>query len=482
VLPAERFWAALEACGGRDRAEYLQRSALRLDPRHTLDIAASLAESMASPAVEELARLDAAAAFALLGLRRVVCRSSSVMEDGRSAAFPGIFLSVLNIGSPAALATAIARCWRSVFSPGAVRYLLRMRTEPVDFSLALLLQRQVAADWYGLYVSADPVTGAGDPLADLSSAAPEALAEGGEVVLRAHRRQGRWTGIQGEPSVSASLEKVRVAAERLARHLGTDVDLEFALPAQGDPVVLQCRPLTRVAPRTPSGPSAAPAGDLLHGRPCAAGRAVGVAGAESGIVVVDRLTTTDYEVVFHAAGVVMEQDASPLSHVAILCRELGVPFVCGVPEARALLLGRRVAVDGRSGQIELLQDDAAGFSVSGEEGRRERSRTASITTVELVLRLLAEGRPGHPPAAEAERVARRYAQALGADRIRLVRHPVDPAELRSLERLGSDLFGPAFSVGSIVSEVEAGVTAGHSTPRVHCGPMGGEGDDRAVVE
>ena len=45
----------------------------------------------------------------------------------------------------------------------------------------------------------------------------------------------------------------------------------------------------------------------------------------------------------------MEQDASPLSHVAVLCRELGVPLVCGVAGARANLAGRRVVVDGGTG-------------------------------------------------------------------------------------------------------------------------------------
>ena len=40
VLPAERFWAAVEACGVTAQARYLEASALRLDPTQDLAVAA----------------------------------------------------------------------------------------------------------------------------------------------------------------------------------------------------------------------------------------------------------------------------------------------------------------------------------------------------------------------------------------------------------------------------------------------------------
>ncbi len=110
------------------------------------------------------------------------------------------------------------------------------------------------------------------------------------------------------------------------------------MPTAGDgrPVLLQCRPLTAVA--APG--REAPRGRRWSGWPSTpwVGDTVG------GIAVVDRLTTADYGIVFRSAAVVMQQEASSLSHVAILCRELGVPLVCGVAGARSLI-GRRVAVD-----------------------------------------------------------------------------------------------------------------------------------------
>lgn len=442
VLPAERFWAAVEACGVHRQARYLESSALRLDPRQALAVAESIAEGMAGPAVDAMAAESAGAAFSLLGAPPLVCRSSSAMEDGRAAAFPGVFVSVLDIGTPAALAAAIAACWRSAFSPGAVGYLLRMAAEPLDFSLALLLQRQVQAPWYGVYVSVDPVTGADEPLADLSTGTPDALVAGGAATIRARRRSGRWTGIEDAPGLAPALESVRRAGGRLGQRLASEVDVEFALPAAGaEPVILQCRPLTSVGRAQLAGPAMS----AFHGRPCSAGRAVGTVNTPGGIAVVEHLTPADYGVVLAHAGVVAERDASPLSHVAVLCRELGVPFVCGVAGARTELAGRRVAVDGGTGAVEI---------VSGDEPAPPRATTPApapvMSALELLLRVVAEGRPGHAPAAEAEGIRTRYARALGGGPVRVVAHPVVPDDLGALDRLGTELFGPEFSAASLL--------------------------------
>ena len=446
VLPAECFWAAVEECGVSGQVRYLEASALRLDPAQALAVAASIAEGMHAPALAVLASAEAEAAFADLDSVRVVCRSSSAMEDGTAAAFPGVFVSVLDIASPVQLAGAIATCWRSVFSPAAVGYLLRMGTEPLDFSLALLLQRQVDASWYGVYVSVDPVTGAPEPLADLSNEGPEAVVGGGTARLQARRRSGGWTGIEAAPGLETSLESVRRAALVLAERVGAEVDVEFAVPAAGaEVVILQCRPLTHVGKAVAGGVADTAA---MRGRPCASGRIAGMVGEPGGIAVVDHLSPADYGIVLSHAGVVMEQDASPLSHVAVLCRELGVPFVCGVAGARAALGGRRVVVDGGTGTVEI---DAG--EVAPPQPGTPAPPEPVMSAVELLLRVMAEGRPGQPPAAEAARVLGGYARALGGDSVRIVAHAVDPAELVALERLGHQLFGPDFSAAAFLGEL-----------------------------
>jgi pyruvate, water dikinase len=445
VLPAEAFWEALDACDALAQARYLQGAALRLDPRHTLDIAAAIAAAMDSRAVAGLAAAAAQAAFAALAPPPLVCRSSSAMEDGHRAAFSGVFTSVLDLCSAGALAAAVAECWRSAFSPTAVRYLLRVGAEPLDLGVALLLQRQVVAPWYGVYVSSDPVTGAGEARADLTDVGPDAVVGGAVTPLRAVRRDEGWTGTDAHPELEPSLEAVHRAAACLARHLGAEVDLEFALPEPGgEPVILQCRPLTAVRGPVEATPPAE-TGTVLAGRPCAAGRASGMGGET--VAVVDRLTTADYGVVFDHTAIVAEDDASPLSHLAILCRELGVPFVCGVEGARTALVGRWVTVDGGTGLVEIAEKAAAAAPPVDGAGDVE----PTLSRLELVLRVLAEAEPGADPAAEAERILRRYGEALGAAGARVTAHPIAAADRGRLERLGTDLLGPGFPIDGILA-------------------------------
>jgi pyruvate,water dikinase len=59
------------------------------------------------------------------------------------------------------------------------------------------------------------------------------------------------------------------------------------------------------------------------------------------------------------SGLVAET-GSPLSHLAILARELGVPTVVGVPDALARYPeGAVLTVDGTSGEVAIAADAAA---------------------------------------------------------------------------------------------------------------------------
>lgn len=67
---------------------------------------------------------------------------------------------------------------------------------------------------------------------------------------------------------------------------------------------------------------------------------------------------------------------SPLSHLAILARELGVPTVVGVPDARQVLLaGTHVVVDGTSGRVDVVPDSPVGLGADLPEPVRERPST-----------------------------------------------------------------------------------------------------------
>lgn len=412
VLPAQAFWAMLDAHGLASPVRYLASAALTLDPAHTLAIARDVAAALAAASVDTIAARHAEALFPEPPAATLVCRSSAAMEDGTDAAFPGMFLSVLHIGSADALAQAIAACWRSVFGPDLIRYMLRMRPAAIDFSLALLVQPQVAAVWYGVCFGADPVGDRPGMVAELTDLAPDALVGGAPARLRFAWGHGRWHGDAPPP---AGLDQLPDVVARLSGQVGAPVDVEFALnPGGGAPIVLQARPISILGRKTVR---VEPAGVLasIPGQGCAPGVAAGCGGGD--IALVAAVDTRDYARVLDARAMVAAADTSPLGHVAILCRELGVPLVAGVGAALERLPGEPLLVDGDAGRVLLLSDHPVEPKVAIREGAKS---DAVLGIDELMIRLLVASDPGDPAEAALRAIIRDRRRALGAARVRIV--------------------------------------------------------------
>ena len=66
-------------------------------------------------------------------------------------------------------------------------------------------------------------------------------------------------------------------------------------------------------------------------------------------------TDIAWTLLFPRAGAVITDVGAPLSHAAIVARELGIPAVVGCGNATAVLrTGDRVRVDGGRGTVEIL--------------------------------------------------------------------------------------------------------------------------------
>jgi rifampicin phosphotransferase len=113
-------------------------------------------------------------------------------------------------------------------------------------------------------------------------------------------------------------------------------------------------------------PVALPPGQRFAGWPASSGRVSGVAQVvrsptgrfEPGCVLVAEATDASWSPLFGlAAGIVLER-GGPLSHAAIVARELGVPAVMNVPGATQGLDGRRVVVDGDVGAVVIIDEKA----------------------------------------------------------------------------------------------------------------------------
>jgi pyruvate,water dikinase len=84
---------------------------------------------------------------------------------------------------------------------------------------------------------------------------------------------------------------------------------------------------------------------------CASTPEEAMATMEPGDVLVVPCTTPAYNVVLSIAGAVVTADGGPLSHAAVLARELGIPAVVGAPGAMAISNGSTVEVDPLKGVV-----------------------------------------------------------------------------------------------------------------------------------
>ncbi|WP_407343231.1 PEP-utilizing enzyme [Pengzhenrongella phosphoraccumulans] len=78
----------------------------------------------------------------------------------------------------------------------------------------------------------------------------------------------------------------------------------------------------------------------------------------SGDVLVTVMTDPGWVFLLAGATAVIAERGSPLSHTAIVARELGVPMVVGVHQATRLLRdGDVVEVDGTAGIVRVIEQD-----------------------------------------------------------------------------------------------------------------------------
>ena len=196
--------------------------------------------------------------------------------------------------------------------------------------------------------------------------AKSAFLELGGEVRRVHLEFGTRLvarGVLHEPEDVELLTSAELAAAcRGIADLGTDVlgrrrNWLSRYEAEGQlPIRFTGAPEREQAPL--------PEGDVLSGWAASAGRRRGVARVlskpsdqlERGEVLVAEATDASWSPLFVKAGAVIVERGGPLSHAAILARELGLPAVLNVAGATRVLDGKVVSVDGTQGLVVIESD------------------------------------------------------------------------------------------------------------------------------
>jgi phosphoenolpyruvate synthase/pyruvate phosphate dikinase len=205
----------------------------------------------------------------------VAVRSSATAEDMANASFAGQQETYLWIMGADEVLRHVLRCWSSLFTPQAIAYRARLRTDVTDLAMGVVVQRMVPAEAAGVMLTIDPISG------DRSSIVIEAAYGLGAAVVNGEVEPDRFcvdklsmqirtrsTGVKSvayrfDPSAqgttlaevpSSEREKPCVSDEemlelaqlgvRMEQAMGKTQDIEWAIGPDRQIYMLQARPET----------------------------------------------------------------------------------------------------------------------------------------------------------------------------------------------------------------------------------------------
>lgn len=364
----------------------------------------------------------------------VAVRSSATAEDLPGASFAGLHQSFLNVRGVGALETAVRNCLASLFTERAISYRITkgFAHESVALSVGVQLMVDASRAASGVIFTLDTESGCRDVVMitgvlGLGETIVQGIADpdeylvhkptyrlGHRMVLR-HKigakqvrmirsgdgvrlvkpaRAARIAPCLDDKEILALAEQAMAIEAHYSRRAGQDtpMDIEWAKDGRsGQLFIIQARPETVHA--------GAVAADSLRyrldedGPVIATGQAVGeriaagpvrivhdaegLATVKAGDVLVAETTSPDWEPVMRRASAIVTEHGGRTCHAAIIARELGIPAIVGVADARA----------------KLADDDIVTISCAeGETGRIRKGRLA-FTAQPIAI---AGNRPARP--------------------------------------------------------------------------------------
>jgi pyruvate,water dikinase len=339
---------------------------------------------------EELAHVIDSALRALLtvtrGQLRLAVRSSALGEDSAEASFAGQYRSQLNVRSENML-DAYLDVVASKYTPQAMHYRLLRGLRDIDVAMAVGCLVMVDARVSGVAYTADPRDRlVDDVVVNATWGLPKTIVDGrfGNDIYVVHRGEplaiaARTVGIKDSIFVCDPDEgvmrqevgpdrsgvacltddqvfEVTRLALKLEAHYGLPQDIEWAIDADGELILLQCRPLLQVTAGSRREPPEDAGEPVVQGGVCASpGTACGpvhrvrntpdaLAMPDGAVLVLDHPLPQWAALLGRARAVVSEQ-GNIAGHLATVAREMLIPALLGVGPADALEQGRTVTVD-----------------------------------------------------------------------------------------------------------------------------------------
>ena len=331
---------------------------------------------------------------------RLALRSSGLYED-QQFSFAGQFLTKLNV-SLSQFFPSYLEVLASQFSPACLVYLAQKGLSHREMAMSVGCLAMVPARASGVLFTEDP-TGSQEgrmvihaawglgPTVVEGALNPDCyiLAKGREITLLEQRislKPVRLTaaadaeGLHQEPVPDREQKQPALAREeilllgrygvQLEEYFGSPQDIEFAVPAKGQVVILQSRPLIQSRPEAFPAPPVSDQPLLLdRGTVACFGVAAGPAYVitrdedlvhfPEGAVLVARHTSAHYGLVLPRAAAMVVDIGSATSHLAILAREFKVPALVDTEIATQVIkTGQEITVDANNQRVYLGRAEA----------------------------------------------------------------------------------------------------------------------------
>jgi pyruvate,water dikinase len=302
---------------------------------------------------------------------QVAVRSSGVGEDGECS-FAGQYTTILAVQKENIISAYLA-VLASKYTPEALTYRIHCGLSDEEAPMAVLVLEMIVAKASGVVYTIDPsgrdrdhlfihgVRGQGEALVS-GQVIPEVLAVNKEKIT-SHALMPQDTETPTQTKVLTDAQTISLAgnALQIETFLGTPQDIEWTLTAAGKILFLQSRPLqSQAAPAQEQQSAETPEikdKPLLQGGTMAArGQACGQAfcvdaghpieQVPAGAILVIRETLPAFVQVLDRVSGVLAELGSMAGHFSTVCREFGVPLLCGLgSKVAAIQHGQIITMD-----------------------------------------------------------------------------------------------------------------------------------------
>ncbi len=392
AMTASAYWSFFDAAGLKKKIKTELKGLDITDIQNLRKKATKIRKMIMSAKLPEDIKKDILSSYKKLSSIKnapVAVRSSATAEDLPEASFAGQQESYLSVRGDAALLESVQKCIASLFTERALSYREKRGYNHLEIALSVTVQQMVGSDnaVSGVLFTVDTESGFdGVVLVNASYGLGEYVVKGKVIpdqyfVFKEGLRKGKKSVISkilGTKHIKLVSGKIRgtkqVKVSKTAQnkfcltekeilqlanwgmiieeHYGKAQDIEWAKDAKsGKLYIVQSRPETVKARENAAVIETyklKTKGTLLASG-VAVGQKIGAGNVriidspkqmklfKKGEVLVTRITDPDWEPIMRIASAIVTEQGGKTSHAAIVSREMGVPCVVGVREARAKL-------------------------------------------------------------------------------------------------------------------------------------------------